>query len=387
MELTNKIINSFLALCASAALGAGGMYLYNKDKIKTAERYSLTEECAEILGSAGVKLPEGADEKTAVMEGYLKAYDDKYTFYYKKAEKTLQSEIEMVNDVPCLDSCGFRVDADEQNRLRVSYIEPGGTADKQGLKVGDVFLMIDDADVTKDPVEHIRKLYGVDGTVRKFVMARGNEEITVNFKITNPPRDDVEKAVNSKVLEGHILLLKVREMNLDTQLFFGSELSLNSDGCDSLIIDMRNNPGGETTAAVDIAKEFVDSGYVTEYYYTGKTKKIEVASSENKVDLPVVILVNEKTASAAEIFTALLKQNNENVTIVGTNTFGKGCFQFEKELSNGGILRYTAGYYTVGDWECYHGKGISPDIAVEMDSLLIGSDKDVQLEKALSIIG
>lgn len=386
MKLTNKAINLFLALCASAALGAGGMYLYNKDKIKTAERYGLTEECAEILGSAGVKLPEGADEKNAVLKGYLEAYDDKYTFYYKKAEKTLQSEIEMVNDVPCLDSCGFRVDADEQNRLRVSYIEPGGTADKHGLKVGDVFLMIDDADVTKNPIEHIQKLYGVDGTVRKFVMERGNEEITVDFKITNPPRD-VEKAVNSKVLDGHILFLKVRKMNFDTQIFFESEINQNLDGCDSVVIDMRDNPGGETNVAADIAGTFVDSGYVTEYYYTGKTKKIEVASPENKVDLPVVILVNENTASAAEIFTALLKQNNEKVTIVGKNTFGKGCFQLEKELSDGGILRYTAGYYTVGDWECYQGKGIKPDVEVEMDSSLIGSDKDVQLEKALSIIG
>lgn len=386
MKLTNKAINLFLALCASAALGAGGMYLYNKDKIETAERYSLTEECAEILESAGVKLPEDADEKNAVLKGYLEAYDDKYTFYYKKAEKTLQSEIEMVNDVPCLDSCGFRVDADEQNRLRVSYIEPGGTADKHGLKVGDVFLMIDDADVTKNPIEHIQKLYGVDGTVRKFVMERGNEEITVDFKITNPPRD-VEKAVNSKVLDGHILFLKVRKMNFDTQIFFKSEINQNLDGCDSVVIDMRDNPGGETNVAADIAGTFVDSGYVTEYYYTGKTKKIEVASPENKVDLPVVILVNENTASAAEIFTALLKQNNEKVTIVGSNTFGKGCFQLEKELSDGGILRYTAGYYTVGDWECYQGKGIKPDVEVEMDSSLIGSDKDVQLEKALSIIG
>jgi len=102
--------------------------------------------------------------------------------------------------------------------------------------------------------------------------------------------------------------------------------------------------------------------------------------------MPMVVITNEKTMSAAEILTALLKQYGEDVKLVGTKTYGKGIFQKEKELSNGGILRYTAGYITVGDWECYQGKGIEPDYEVEMDSSSIGSDDDIQLKKALKLL-
>ena len=69
------------------------------------------------------------------------------------------------------------------------------------------------------------------------------------------------------------------------------------------------------------------------------------------------------------------------------NTFGKGIYQYDETLSNGGVLHYTAGYYTVGDWECYQGTGIAPDIEVPMDSSLIGTDDDVQLKKCLDLLG
>ena len=101
-------------------------------------------------------------------------------------------------------------------------------------------------------------------------------------------------------------------------------------------------------------------------------------------DAPVVLLTNEKTASAAEIFTALLKQYDD-ATIVGTNTFGKGIFQNVATFHRN-VIHYTDGYFKVGDWDCWQGVGIAPDIDVEMDSALIGTSEDVQLQKALELL-
>lgn len=139
--------------------------------------------------------------------------------------------------------------------------------------------------------------------------------------------------------------------------------------------------------AVQFADYFVGEASLQKNYYTGKTETLKTSDSSGDIDKPVVVLINEKTMSAAEIAAAFLKQYGKDVKLVGQKTFGKGIFQLEEELSDGGKLHYTAGTYTVGDWECYQGKGIEPDVAVEMDPSYIGTDKDVQLKKALELLG
>ena len=81
-----------------------------------------------------------------------------------------------------------------------------------------------------------------------------------------------------------------------------------------------------------------------------------------------------------------MKQFYHDTIIVGTTTFGKGIFQYVEEFENGGRLKYTAGYFTVGDWECWQGKGISPDVEVGMDRSLIGTDDDIQLQTAIKLL-
>ena len=98
------------------------------------------------------------------------------------------------------------------------------------------------------------------------------------------------------------------------------------------------------------------------------------------------MLVNENTASAAEIMTALLKNNKQGCRLVGVNTYGKGIFQQEAELKSGGTVHYTAGKFYVDDRENWNGVGITPDVVVEMDSKLIGTDEDIQLKKAIELL-
>lgn len=384
MKLTNKVINSFLALCASAALGAGGMYLYNKDKIKSSDKYSLINECERFLKSEGVDLSEEADPKIAALKGYLEAYDDKYMFYSNGEHD--ESYLASLNSLSCLITCGYKVRLSEDGRIEVFSVSPGSAAEKQGLKTGDIIISIDGEDIAeKGIVPTALNLSGKDGTIMKLVIEREGVEIPLEFVRSN----DYDRAIENVNISIRDDVLYVSISNFDKYVpaTFNGKIEELDEKYSRIIIDLRENLGGETSASVSFADKFIGKGYVELHHYNGENLTLWTNDNSDDYKLPIVILCNENTASAAEIFTALLKQYGENVTLVGTKTYGKGVFQYEHDLSNGGVLRYTAGYYTVGEWDCYHGVGIPPDVEVEMDRSLIGTDKDVQLEKAISLVG
>lgn len=157
---------------------------------------------------------------------------------------------------------------------------------------------------------------------------------------------------------------------------------------DGFIVDLRNNLGGETNECISMLGYFTSAdNAVTYHYYNGKTQNLNIAG-DKKTSADVVILVNEKTASSAEIFASAMKQFYDgNVTVLGTLTYGKGTFQEYESLEDDVKFRYTAGTYTVGNRQCYDGVGISPDIEVAMDydPDIICTDDDIQLQNALDL--
>ena len=160
--------------------------------------------------------------------------------------------------------------------------------------------------------------------------------------------------------------------------------------CDGFIIDLRQNIGGITDYSISSLNYFLSpvDNLVTLNYYDGTTKTRNISGNSKKTSADVVILVNEKTASAAEIFTSAMKQFYDgNVTIIGTQTRGKGSFQEFVYLSDNEQFKYTAGKYTVGNWQCYDGVGISPDIEISMDYQpeIICTDDDIQFQSALDL--
>lgn len=157
---------------------------------------------------------------------------------------------------------------------------------------------------------------------------------------------------------------------------------------EGFIIDLRDNMGGYTSYSTSSLGHFLGNRDVGMYHYhDGRESKISIGLTQKKTDKKVVILVNDKTASASEIFTSAMKQFYEDAVVVGSHTYGKGTFQEYKKISDTEILKYTTGYYTVGDWQCYDGVGIDPDIEVEMeyDPDIICTDDDIQLQKALDL--
>lgn len=158
--------------------------------------------------------------------------------------------------------------------------------------------------------------------------------------------------------------------------------------CDGFIIDLRENIGGMTDYCMGTLGSFLEPQKVGAYhYYNGNTKELKVSGTKKTNGEKVVILVNENTKSAAEIFTAAMKQFYGDVTVLGTRTYGKGTFQELEILSDDEMFKYTAGTYTVGTWQCYDGVGISPDIEVAMDyePEIICTDDDIQFRAALDL--
>jgi carboxyl-terminal processing protease len=385
MELTNKIINSFLCLSAAAAIGAGCTYLYNKKKIEDSEKYKLVSECRDILEDNDVKLPEGVDEEVAVLNGYLNAYNDDYTFYLppKSAD---ESYINAINNVSCLITCGYSIGLSDDNEVYVANVTAGSIAEKQGLKKGDVILAVDGEYFAEKGISPTAlSLSGKDGTTMQLVLRREGKLMELDFLRSND--EDLMRGNVDCKLVGNIAYSRVYNFGRTTSAEFGAEPMDTIKNAKGVVLDLRDNGGGQMGEAVQFADYFVGEASLQKNYYTGKTETLKTSDSSGDIDKPVVVLINEKTMSAAEIAAAFLKQYGKDVKLVGQKTFGKGIFQLEEELSDGGKLHYTAGTYTVGDWECYQGKGIEPDVAVEMDPSYIGTDKDVQLKKALELLG
>ncbi len=371
----------FFSLAAGAmvsmAVGAGGMYLANFKKLEFMNRYPVILELEKFVDETlEIGLPPNDDEET-VVNAYLALYGDKYTKYEAPVDIfSKEFIVKETNESSVALGSGFQIDFDENDNLYIAYVTEGMAADKQGLTAGDIIKAIDGNEIVE--YKNAKKIRGEDGTTVKLLIERNGNERELEFIRAC---DTMKKTGVSRKMYGDTLYVKLDEIGL-----FMSESvheAFEQDEFNTLILDLRNNGGGFTKIALEISDLFISEGSVTNHAKNGEKETFSV--SENiTYDVPVVILVNEKTASAAEIITALLKQYG-NATIVGAQTFGKGIYQLEA-FFKGGTLTYTDGYVTVGDWECYHGIGIEPDVEIPMDSALIATEDDIQLEKALELV-
>lgn len=378
MNKKEKFFCGILGIMASMGIGAGSVYLVNKDKIDFMNRYPVMLEVEKFLKeSVEIPPPENPDEET-IINAYLSLYEDKYTVYSRKDDALSAESIEKsVNSSPSAMGSGFQVEISDSFEMRISEVDEGMSADEQGLSAGDIVKSIDGVPVTDGGTA--KKIIGKDGTTVNLTIERAGKELEIPFTRCNDTQ--TANGLESKMY-GDTLYVSVKHEN--QMLMTGFKNLLAENDFNSLILDLRGNGGGYTQTAVAMADLFIDHAEVV---LTAKNGEKTVYSTSDGVeyDVPVVLLVNEKTASAAEILTALLKQYADT-QIVGTNTFGKGIYQ-NLAMFNGGILKYTEGYYEVGEWENYHGKGIAPDFEIQMDSALKGTEDDIQLSKALEIIG
>ncbi|MDE7099286.1 MAG: PDZ domain-containing protein [Ruminococcus sp.] len=363
---------------ACSALTAGICYLCI-GKSTGGENY-IIKECREIIAEKGNPDFDDKSAEIGMINGYLNSGGDEYTYYFELFNADEVQEVtDYVNSAGTALASGFQIGISEDGNILLTEVTEGFTADKQGLKTGDIITHIDGMSISEQGYgNYANKILGKQDTEVNLTVNRDGNVFDMTFRRDNELFHEVEWE-----MLGDTAYITISHFSMFSAGNMSSAMEEVGDA-DKFIIDLRNNGGGQNEYMIQAVDYFVDAGENVMHSYDG-TEDV-YSTTDGAVDAPIVVLVNEKTASAAEIFASMCKQFGRNVTLVGTNTFGKGIFQQEEFLSNGGKLHYTAGYFTVGDWDCWHGIGIAPDITVEMDSSLIGTDDDIQLKKAVELL-
>ena len=253
---------------------------------------------------------------------------------------------------------------------------------RAGLKAGDLITHIDDQDVKDMNLDMAVKLMrGPVGTKISLTVMRPGENKTFTVEIT---REEIKvPSVDGHMIEGEdIGYIALMKFNVNTPEEIRNTLNdLFEQGAKAIILDLRNNPGGELLSVIEVADEFLSEGAIV--HIDHKLGKDETYWAEPPaIDVPLVVVQNERTISAAEILAGAIKDNERGI-LVGTNTFGKGLVQTVFQLDDGAGLKLTTARYLTPDRHDINEKGISPDVYVEQP---LDSAEDLQLSKAIEII-
>ncbi len=330
---------------------------------------------------------ESAGENLAALYGA--AVGDPYTSYYTAEdwEKDYSASIGNATGI------GVYVVMNEDGYILVTRVMKNSPALAAGLQEGDIITAIDGQQVLEIGYENaVNLVLGERGTVVSFDVLRGNEEweIDVTRGQYDPQTVFAETVTREDLLYGY---LHIVEFSLSTPAQFeGAVTALIEAGADGLIFDVRDNPGGDLSAIVEMLDFLLPEGPIVHIVSTNESENYTYTSDAEEIDLPMVVLTNGNTASAAELFTSALK-DYDKAEIVGEKTYGKGCGQQGMFLSDGSVVFITTFLYNPPFSENYDGVGIIPDVEIRQDKkwnttnlMLIPHEEDVQLQKGLEVL-
>lgn len=316
------------------------------------------------------------------IRGMMDALGDKQTFYmdpvvYETETSSLSGEYEGI---------GAYVDLDGQYLTIISPIE-GSPAEAAGLKPGDAIIAIDGVDMLGfTPEEARQKVLGPAGTEVELTIARDGESETLTFVITRARI--VVPSVTGEMLENNIAYIDINTFGGNTTPELDAALDeLIPQNPRGIIIDLRNNPGGYLQTSVEVASEFIKDGVILyEQYGDDKRDVFNALGNGRATDLPIVVLMNEGSASASEILAGAL-QDYGRATLVGTQSYGKGSVQLWIPLSNNeGAARVTIAKWLTPKERAIDGVGLAPDVYIALTVEDFLAERDPQLDAAIETL-
>ena len=319
-----------------------------------------------------------------IYAGMMNGLGDPYTVYYTKEEyKALNEDTEGKYS-----GIGAVVSQNPNTKIiTIVKIFDNSPANDAGLQVGDIIYKIDGEEVAGTDMDILvkTKIRGEEGTSFKMTVLRGDDRKEVELDLT---RRSIEvETVAGKMLDNNIGYIAVSQFDAVTSEQFKSNIeSLQSQGMKKLIVDLRGNPGGLLDQVVDMLDYILPEGLVlyTEDKYGEREEYYSDGSHELKI--PMVVLVNENSASASEVFTATFR-DFEWGKVVGKTTFGKGIVQNVLPLGDGTAVKITTQHYYPPSGYDLHKVGIKPDLEVDLnEGAKIGTDSDNQLSAAIDIL-
>jgi len=357
----------FLQIIAFCLL-IGSILFFNGNavvvKAGTGESYRSLELLTEVLRQIEKNYVEPQDDQKLVqgaIKGMVQSLDPHSSFLSKDEHQDLLSETK-----GSFSGIGIEITVRDNVLTVVSPIE-GSPAYKAGMQAGDKIIKIDGkvaADMTLP--EAVKSIRGEKGTKVTLTVMREGAEKPLEFTVI---RDVIPiRSVRSTVLSPKIAYVRISNFQSKTTNDLSAELEKLENGrkLEGLILDLRNNPGGLLSQAIDVSDLFLDSGVIVSTKGRESSQDMKASAHKKKTDrtYPIIVLVNGGSASAAEIVAGAL-QDNKRALILGTKTFGKGSVQTIIPLSDGSGLRLTTAMYYTPSGRSIQANGIVPDVEVK----------------------
>ena len=375
-----------LAFCASAVTFSVTVSVMKNKLSDDSEMYSLLHE-AEKYVTRGFY--QDIDEKSVadgVIAGYMSGLDDKYARYQTPSEYKATS----ASDSGHVSGIGITINRSDDGYIKVVDFSEQSAARDAGIQIDDIITAVDGNDVVQtgynETIDIIRQ--GDSGSSVVLTVKRNGMTFDIPVKRVEM---DIITADGQMIENTNIGYIHIRSFNSTTAEQMNDTLErLLDSGAKSIIFDVRENPGGMVSSVEQCIDPFLPEGDIAiATYHNGETEVI-CHSDENELDIPIMILINEHSASGAELFSASIRDFGK-AELVGINSFGKGIMQTTHTLSNGGAVTFTVATYQTVKSECYHGIGLAPDYEVHSDEnddiTAVDPSKDSQLKKAVELLG
>jgi carboxyl-terminal processing protease len=345
---------------------------YNRVKNVLEKRYYQAVDFTEIFNTS--------------IKGLAAGLKDPYTLYLTPEEMKEFLEDTSGNYV----GIGVSVHMDDNNLLTVADVFDNSPAKAGGIRKNDKIVKVDNEDVTQihDADLIVKKIKGEAGTKVRITVYRPDSKSYLDFELERRPIN--VSYISSKILEDNIGYIRIKMFDDDIADDFEQHLNnLIAQGIKGLVIDLRDNPGGDYHQVIKIADRIVPKGLIV-YTEDRQQRKEEEYSDARELNMPLSILINEYSASASEILAACVQDYGKGV-LVGTTSFGKGLVQaIDTLFPNGGGLKYTMARYFTPSGKCIHEEGVHPDIEVTLNEELrstaiedIPYERDAQLKVAV----
>lgn len=332
----------------------------------------------------GVGTMSDAQLEASVINGYVTGIGDKYAAYM---EPSSYYELQQTTG-GVVSGAGIEVAEDGSGYLKITNVYKGSSAELNGVLVDDVITEIDgNSLLSMESGAALERLSGEVGTHLALKLLRSGEEVTVNLV-----RQQIEiESVSAQMLENNVGLIRITAFNAKTPEQFSEKLyQLENLGAVSLVIDVRQNAGGLISALKPMLNRFIPAAIIaTAEYADGSRKPLVETDSDESISLPMAILVDGGTASAAELFACALRDECGAV-LVGTQTYGKAVMQNTYEFTDGSAITISTAKIYPAKSACFDGTGLKPDYVSELPagSILQNLDieSDAQLQKALEVL-
>lgn len=381
---------TFMAITAAIAVTLTMFFSFNTFNQKIGnikDREAMYSKIADIDAFVRQNYIGEIDQKELVdmmAKGYVQGLGDKYGAYltdeeYKELSESYEGKMVGV---------GIEITQDVSGYMRIISVYEGSPAASAGLAKGDLIIKIGDVDVVTSGYDAAKEeIRGEAGTTLTLTYRRENVDQSIDL---------VRRKMDIPTIDYRLIgangFIRIKEFNDNTPEQFKAAIEdLQANGAKGLVFDVRNNGGGTIDSVAEMLDMLLPEGPIVTAYSKDGTEVVNKQSDASEINLPMCVLTNERTASAAELFACALR-DYDKAKLVGTKTYGKGVMQRVFPLSDGSALDITIAKYNPPKSENYDGVGLTPDYEVKLSAELqnifyeLTEINDPQLQKAIEVV-